>query len=263
MAKGMSASGAVRRLPTANELDVDALLFLLNPDETVDQSNIDTSKISTDIASWLDCFRSWIGIWTNTPQIDLSQTLHPLIKGAYKSGGIWTRFSSHGQTMTLVRGTYLAEADVMTAAIRAATRNIHLPAEYAMLTRSVNGAHGNKLRDAVMDACTAAELALSAAIREHLDNKDITRNSSEEILKNTTGLVEVFRLYATALGSSISINKVKSDLAGPRNLAIHRGDIPTVEVARRALKTATEIIFEARPLWTTSELLRHAKTRML
>jgi hypothetical protein len=137
-----------------------------------------------------------------------------------------------------------------------ASRQCHLPLMYAMLSRARTAfAHG-EMRQSVIDACTAAEVALAEPVRAWMEEASGPSETVEKVLGHS-GIVELFRLYVS-LGGRLAVHekRLMSQLAEPRNRATHAGASPGLDEARRALDTASAIVSDAVPLTTPTNAIR-------
>jgi hypothetical protein len=95
----------------------------------------------------------------------------------------------------------------------------------------------------------AAEVSLSDAVRNSLISAAVPERAAANILKQSSGAVEIFRLFViTGARPSISDSRVMDQLANPRNNVVHAGSASNSEEARRAIDTAALIVGAAAPL---------------
>jgi hypothetical protein len=129
-----------------------------------------------------------------------------------------------------------------------ATGNQELPpAEWLFIRDAGSLLNSGQNRRAVIDAGTAAELAITTLIDKCL----VTANTAESV---RTALLERY----TALGGRASLlrrlrkellsDHLQRDLIEPRNLATHGGHLLTDAQARTAVDRAVDIVEEAYPL---------------
>jgi hypothetical protein len=115
------------------------------------------------------------------------------------------------------------------------------------------------LRGCVIDACTAAETAISMRISEELAASGVVKNASEMIVRNANGIIGLYRLASQiGLVFNESQHQVQSGLATSRNAAVHRGEIPDDKQAREALRVAKSLVDVAKPLPNAETLLRRS-----
>ncbi len=110
-----------------------------------------------------------------------------------------------------------------------ANRGDAVPQEHLLLRDARAALFRDEFRKALIDAVTAAEVALGRGIRERLDGLADRPELIDRVLKNATGVLMVFDLYSV-LGKppSMSRERVMDRLAEKRNKAVHGGVVPTL-----------------------------------
>jgi eukaryotic-like serine/threonine-protein kinase len=106
-------------------------------------------------------------------------------------------------------------------------------------------------RRAVIDAATAAEMAIRWAISNHLQQKGWSLRDIDQTIRYANGFDELFARYRSLTPSDkppISQNEVRAGLARVRNNAAHEGRIPSARKAIRAVEIALELVNGAHPL---------------
>jgi hypothetical protein len=118
-----------------------------------------------------------------------------------------------------------------------------MPFVFKLLLQSSAEFGTQDFRLAVIDACTAAEVAMSGAIRSLDQAKVVPSETLDRSLSDARGIAELYRLFLLLGGNPIcSENRVIDQLAGPRNAATHAGNTPSVEEATKAVDTARIIV---------------------
>src|SRR5205814_10224601 len=124
------------------------------------------------------------------------------------------------------------------------------PPDSVLLLRDARAAsHRHNPRKALIDCGTAVEVALSTAIRGRLSTVTVDEGAITRFLNKTNGMVQLFEL-ASALGVSLpcSKNRLTTEIAEPRNTAVHQGAEPASDAARDALATATVLVQSLNPV---------------
>jgi hypothetical protein len=100
----------------------------------------------------------------------------------------------------------------------------------------------------VIDAATAAELAILVQIRRRLQILDTAERDA--LLYGYNGIMELDGLWRRLGGPTPwgKRERVMDRLAGPRNRASHEGKSPSPEIAQRAIDLATEVVESVIPL---------------
>ena len=126
---------------------------------------------------------------------------------------------------------------------RGITRAIEVPLDYQLLAESgVHLARG-QYRHAVVSACSAAEVALSAEAARLLRGAGWTENDVQAILRRANGVTELYRLTAVRRhGLPVSIGQVMNQLAAPRNRAVHAGEELAQDAVLNAIGTSRALL---------------------
>jgi hypothetical protein len=133
-----------------------------------------------------------------------------------------------------------------------------------VLRRSIVDLYSGDHRLCVIDACSAAEIALGAALTAHLKAHGLDDTDTEQLLRLGSGIGEAFPVYQQLVlpgASAVSRGRVLHQLANPRNRAVHGGEHPDDTVARRAVETARLLVQEAIPLPPPAAVLRETQAR--
>jgi len=150
----------------------------------------------------------------------------------------------------------------VTAGFAAASGELDIPLAYTILRRSLVEFHAGEYRLCVIDACSAAEVALDAALTAHLRAHGLTGAETERLLRLGSGIAKEFPVYKQLVAageSAVSRNRVIDHLATPRNRAVHAGEHPDETVAERALNTSARLVGEALPLPRPDDIPRLAR----
>jgi HEPN domain len=191
--------------------------------------------------------RDWLAAWTedvrervrfdSAPKMTQAEVTD-LAKGAIGSGG----------PVPVVVRSRVATGPELKAAFAAASLGVALPAERQLLAEAIVYATRHQYRHAVINACSAAEVALSKAAAALLARAGRTRKERDDILEGASRLIELYRLNATGKrGLAVSIGRAMDQLARPRNRAVHEGKEPDEETATKAIRTARALL-EVAPL---------------
>lgn len=215
-------------------------------------------EFSRTIGGWLTIVRDWLAAWSNNVRehIELEATpnvrLTPFNRDVLPARG-------GGSTPVVIQGQTASSSIQLTAALAAASADRTLPLERQLLAAATVQAHRKQFRQCVISACSAVEVALSAAAQDQLIAFGRTSDEASKILNGVSGVVELYRLNAGRKdGLAVSIGKVKAQLATPRNAAAHAGHIPDHDVAIAAVKVARALL-EVRPLPTPRSLMRQLR----
>jgi len=134
------------------------------------------------------------------------------------------------------------------------TPNIELPSDHRFLMQAIMSLAETDYRRAAIDAGTASEVALSSAISEQLQIKEVPQEFIEQLILRVNGIEGLFSEYL-ALGNPAPVLRNKeisraaliAQLASVRNRSAHAGTTPSVEEAIRAVELAHSIVTTAHP----------------
>lgn len=193
-------------------------------------------------ANWLE----WVSICTGSPSaIDRGmaiQTQADLV--AEHSGSEELTGWVSGATVRTYDSDFAATRAVAEAAAWRASGPEPPPLEWRLLNSA------RVLRDnrrAVIDAATAAEVALAHALRTRLG--EMPEDALEATIRSVNGLVGLLKLVEEIDGvAKPRWPQVRDRIATPRNSCVHRGIEPTREEVHRAIKEAQTLLETYSPL---------------
>lgn len=153
------------------------------------------------------------------------------------------------QTRSLVVGLIGGSRSDIESAFQRASRGDRAPLQHRLLLEAASALVVRDWRRAVIDAGSAAEVALAAVITKKLSAANFPPDAIRLAIKNMNGVDRLLEV-CLAIGDlgDVSLGRTRSKLAGPRNLAAHAGVEPTPEAARDAIHCAREIVQAATPL---------------
>ncbi len=135
------------------------------------------------------------------------------------------------------------------------TPKIELPPEHRLLMQGIMALAETDYRRATIDAGTASEVALTAAISGQLTARGLNQEYIDQTIRRANGLEGLFSLYSSfgypppvSRDKPVSRNMVIAQLASVRNDAVHAGRIPASEEAARAVELAHALVVTVHPL---------------
>lgn len=196
-----------------------------------------------DFNRWYLTVAEWMYLWTGRL---VDQDLGPHMES---SGRAWRVDSADSRdarwfppwrvpTVHLDPGAS-ATAEQVQSAFNCASSHQLPPVEWLIFMKAQRQ---SDQRLAVIEAATAAEVALSRAVTGALPN--FKAEAIERIIQNANGLVGLRDLLAVLTGSPgpVSRGRLAAQLAEPRNRAAHRGEAPTRRQVLAALATARALL---------------------
>jgi HEPN domain-containing protein len=223
------------------------------------------TTVADAFGTWLTHAETWLDAWTGAVRQPVTRSGMPRIQAAIPAddgslGGVGTG----GPVPVVIRGQRWAAPGEVTAAFAAASCGLDVPLAHIVLRRSLVELHAGEYRLCVIDACSAAEIALDAALTAQLRARGLRDGEIEGLLRLASGISQAFSLYRDVVmagQSAVSQNRIGDQLARPRNRAVHAGDHPDEAVAKRAFETAALLVREAVPLPGPAAILTATRAR--
>ena len=133
----------------------------------------------------------------------------------------------------------LVSTDAWRTALDRVSAGSDLAVEHQLMIDARGALRRRNNRRAVLEAATAGEVVLTAAVRAALSPRNETAVVEKMLKDNRTlgGRVRLCKLFNVAMPDG-----VEAKLADPRNLAIHGGVVPTDAEAGEAVRVAAEIV---------------------
>ncbi len=210
------------------------------------------------MGGWLTIVRDWLAAWSGNVREHIELEATPNVRLTLFNRDVLPARGG-GPTPVVIQGQTASSSVQFTAALGAASAHQTLPLERQLLADAVVQAHRRQYRQCVISACSAAEVALSAAAQDQLIAAGRPSGEVDKILRGVSGVVELYRLNAGRRdGLAVSIGQVKDQLANPRNAAAHAGHMPGEDVAAAAVRVARALL-EVRPLPTPRSLVRRLR----
>lgn len=204
-----------------------------------DRSSFAVSDHSKEVGAWLATVIDWLAAWYGEGRERGYWEPRPPVRIVLVDDPDEQAFYAEGGGIPSVGGGVIVERPELVAAFAAASLGTGPPLEYQLIADARFFAMRGDYRYAVINACTAAEIALA-------QSEDGQPGENE---LDPSGIAERYKLIAGRRESlPVSVNRVIDQLAGPRNDAAHRGDLLTRDTARRALRTASELLASFAPL---------------
>jgi hypothetical protein len=206
---------------------------------------------------WFALVARWIEVWTG-------QVIQDNLTGrggrSRSFGALWDMSDDAHPSIQMLRGGHAEILDInsfatreqlQSAFSRATARQVP-PLEWEALRKAMQYLLGNNDRLAVIEAATAAEIAMATAIDQRLG--DISSGGIDKITLNANGAAGLVRLLDALDGKDpekTHRGRVLKLLAEPRNRAVHSGEVPTADVAWTAIRTAQALLqeFSSLPTW--------------
>ena len=207
-----------------------------------------------ELDDWWTHFTSWVGILAVQDFVGLGG----YTRRGTRSGSLstWTS-NEHGPRagrdirsyFTPNRGIPLSVLELhdLQACVTATGNQDPPPAEWLFIRDARSLLNAGDFRRAVIDACTAAELSVTALIDRKFDQVGTSQADRDQQFASHHGLSKLIQLN-NHLGASTLPRRLQQDVAEPRNSAAHQGAQSSEAEARTAILKATEVVEMAYPL---------------
>jgi hypothetical protein len=219
--------------------------LLLYPQEKMHDSE-EFNSLSDSFFSWFKAVQEWAAAWSGTPLGNFDNSHNSALH--IPSGKEYLTASPVLMRTLFIEKQPLSRVQ-LSAALRHASHGEHLPLEHRMLLSAKDAQLDGDLRRAVIDAATAAEVALALYVADNLEARGLEREFIDEMIKDVNGVVNLHALCMRLGGKPvISKGKLTQELANVRNLAAHGGQTPTPQETAVAREHAATIVRALRPL---------------
>lgn len=154
------------------------------------------ATVAGSFGAWLTRAQAWLDSWTGAVRQRLTRTEAPRIRAAIPTGeGGLAGVGSGGPVPIIIRGQRWARPVEVAASFAAASAGIDVPLAHTIFRPSVVEFHSGEHRLCVLDACSAAEVALGTAMTVSLQQHGLADAEREQMLKLASGIAEAFPLY--------------------------------------------------------------------
>ena len=208
----------------------------------------------TELEHWRMHFASWVGIATSQDLVGLGGNTDAFTSRAPIS--TWTS-NANGKRARYKEWEFDTHRNQIEdrslelhglQACATATGNHGAPStEWVFIRDARSLLNGGQHRRALIDAATAAEVAMATLIDKYFataDTDEIVRTALVDRYQALEGRTELLKRLRPGLLS----NRLQRHLIEPRNDATHGGHSLTFEQAQTAVDMATDIVQEAHPL---------------
>ncbi len=209
------------------------------------------SALSEEMESWWHLFSSWLEVFTRQ---DLAELNKP--RQGIKAGEIWMwERPESGLRLRASRVTTYgfkskgnvepADHRTIAACMRLCSLFVRPPDEWLFIRDARALVKDEQYRRAVIDAGTAAELAMTTLLDRKLGNADeALKKALYDKYQTLNGRSQLLK----KLGAGTVPERLQQELSEPRNDAAHGGTSPTRGEADLAIAKALELVEQAYPL---------------
>lgn len=207
-----------------------------------------------ELESWWELTSSWISIFTKQNSVQIGKACTGMRVGSIIS---WSgdddgyRVNASIDTSRPVlsdAGVDILDHRTLTGCMTLAASQTQPPLEWLFIRDARSLAAAKQYRRAVIDACTASELSLTALIDNKFDADNTPAASRKAQFDAHHGISKLTQLHKKAGAAGALPKPLVEDVGALRNKAAHRGYDPTPDETTLAIQTATAVVELASPL---------------
>ncbi|ANW66458.1 hypothetical protein BCA37_25390 [Mycobacterium sp. djl-10] len=142
----------------------------------------------------------------------------------------------------------LLDHKTLTACMSLTAQKAEPPLEWLFIRDARSLVNGRQYRRAVIDACTAAEISLTALIDNKFDADGTSADDRKKEFDTHHGISKLKQLHTKVGAAGTLPKRLVEDVGALRNKAAHRGYNPTPVETALAIQTATTVVEMANPL---------------
>ncbi len=207
-------------------------------------------KVVKEIEAWWDAISLWIGVFTKQDMVEVGKTrsgirVEPIITWSADKDGFRANGSIDTSRPVVSDEVDLLDYRTLTACMALAANGSQPPDAWLFIRDARSLVHARQYRRAVIDAGTAAELAMTGLIDPTLANMNFLER--EKVFEKNRGLWELSNLMVTQSAGTRPA-RLQQDLAEPRNRAAHEGAALSEAKANAAVEVAVALVEQLHPL---------------
>lgn len=211
------------------------------------------AKAVQELEGWWTLLSSWISIFTKQDFVDIGKTrsgirVGPIVTWSGNADGRRSN-GSRDTSIPIVsdEGVDILNDETLKGCISLAANGTQPPDEWLFIRDARALVNARQYRRAVIDAGTAAELAMTKLIDRYLAGISTDPTVKELLMKRYEALGGCGQLLAKLSAGTLP-QRLQQELGEPRNNAAHAGASPTEAEANTAIDKAVELVEQAYPL---------------
>jgi hypothetical protein len=205
--------------------------------------------VAYELDLWWESVTDWLGVLTVQDFVGLGTQRRSILTygfHAWSGDAEGIRRASTGSAMTVVPGRVEPlDRDQLQRAMDLGASGGRPPAEWLLIRDARSLLRAGDYRRAVIDAGSAAELAMTALVDRRLTNLNFLQK--EKLFEKNRGLWELSNLMLKRTAGTRP-DRFQKDLAEPRNEASHDGAGLSNTKANAAIAVAADLVEQAYPL---------------
>lgn len=210
-------------------------------------------RFGDELAVWWSSVCDWLDILTLQDFASLKRAQRSILNDSVQmwsgdSAGVRTAGISYQIFTGGIHQVEVLDAHQLQAALDLAARGTQLDAEWLFMRDARSLFNAGEYRRAVIDACTAAELAVTALIDRKFDEDGTSQAERKREFGAHHGISKLKQLHKKRQASGQLPKRLVDEVGAPRNRAAHKGASLSRAEAGTAIKTAAEVVSIAFPL---------------
>lgn len=212
------------------------------------------SDAMREIDVWWDLVSSWISIFTKQDFVEIGKTRSGIHVGPIVTWcGNIDQLRVNGSRDTSVPivndvGVDRLDDATLTRCLTLAANGTQPPDEWLFIRDARSLVNGKQYRRAVIDACTAAELSLTALIDNKFSADGTSAADRKKQFDAHHGIAKLKTLHKNVGAAGTLPKRLVEYVGATRNKAAHRGYSPTIDETSLAIDTAVAVVEQAYPL---------------
>ncbi|WP_131809426.1 hypothetical protein [Mycolicibacterium iranicum] len=203
-----------------------------------------------ELEAWWELVSSWISVFTRQDFVEIGKThngirVGPIITWSGGTDGYRVNGSIDKSIPVVSDQVEILDHRTLTACMAHAANGSQPPDAWLFIRDARSLVSARQYRRAVIDAGTAAELAIIALVDPTLASMNFLER--EKLYEKNRGLWELSNLMVTQSAGTRPA-RLQQDLAEPRNRAAHEGAVLNEAKANAAIAVAVALVEQLHPL---------------
>ncbi|MEV0043943.1 hypothetical protein AB0H60_10720 [Nocardia rhamnosiphila] len=220
-------------------------------DET--QFKAAAQQFGDELAVWWSAVCDWLDVFTLQDFASLKRAQRSILNDSVQmwsgnSAGVRKAGISYQVHSGGIHQVEVLDSHKLQAALDLAARGTQPDAEWLFMRDARSLLNAGEYRRAVIDACTAVELAVTALIDRKFDEDGTSQAERKDQFAAHHGIFKLKQLHKKRSASGKLPRRLVEDVGAPRNKAAHKGEALSKAEAETAIKTAVEVVDIAFPL---------------
>lgn len=210
-------------------------------------------RFGDELATWWSSVCDWLDILTLQDFASLKRAQRSILNDSVQmwsgdSAGVREAGISYQVWTEGIYQVEVLDEVQLQAAMDLAARGAQPDSAWLFMRDARSLLNAGEYRRAVIDACTAAELAVTALIDQRFDTDGTGEAERKREFSNHHGLAKLKQLHKKRHAAGQLPKRLVDDVGAPRNKAAHKGAALSKVEAETAIKTAVQVVETAFPL---------------